>query len=121
MSSKTTDDKRVLKLSISKDWDVWLAVYSAKIIDFKIWNIIDSIKKIKSIDSTRSIASNLDAMTEVDFNKKYARFKIAALEYKENFKDWKNKDDVIKKIIEHIYDIISVSNLIYIEKIKIYL
>ena len=87
MFSKTTDDKRALKLSTFKNWDVWLAVYSAKTIDFEIWDIIDSVKVTKSIDSTRSIISVFDDMLKENFTEKHARFKIVASKYKENLRD----------------------------------
>ena len=59
-------------------------------------------------------------MSDDIFIKQHARFKIAQSNYKRELQEQKKEKERMKKIINFIYDIISVFNLIYIQKMKIY-
>ena len=115
-----TESKRELKLSQSKDWDIWLSIVRVKVIDYQIWDLIDSSTEEKFKEKSELIKSNLNVMSDDIFTEQHARFKIAQSDYKRELQKQKKEKETMKKIISFIYDIISVFNLIYIQKMKIH-
>ena len=59
-------------------------------------------------------------MSDDIFTEQHARFKITQSDYKKELQEQKKQKETMKKIISFIYDIISVFNLIYIQKMKIH-
>ena len=115
-----TNTKRKLKLSFSKNWDAWLSVVRTKITKYSIWNFIDSFKNIRSIDKLESSESDIDTQRNANFNEKHARYKIASSKYKKKFQDWKKQKNFMTKIINHIYDTTSITNLSFIQIVEIH-
>ena len=116
-----SNTKRELKLSFSKNWDAWLSIVRAKITKYSIWNFIDSFKKVKSADKIESLEFDLDAQTNDIFVEKHARYKIASSKYKKKLQDWKKQKKVMTKIINHIYDTTTITNLSFIQIVEIHL
>ena len=116
-----TESKKELKLSQSKDWDIWLSIVRVKVIDYQIWNLIDSSTEEKFKEKSELIKSNLNVMSDDIFTEQHVRFKIIQSDYKRKLQVQKKQKKTMRKIISFIYDIISVFNLIYIQKMKIHL
>ena len=114
------ESKRKLKLNQLKDWDIWLSIIRVKIIDYQIWNLINSSTEEKSEKKSEFIKSNLNIMSDDIFTEQHVRFKIAQSDYKRKLQEQKKQKKTMKKIISFIYDIINVFNLIYIQKMKIH-
>ena len=114
------ESKRKLKLNQSKDWVIWLSIIRVKVIDYQIWNLINSSTEEKSEEKSKLIKLNLNVMSDNIFTKQHARFKIAQSDYKRKLQKQKKQKETMRKIISFIYDIISIFNLIYIQKMKIH-
>ncbi|KAG7007910.1 hypothetical protein G7Y79_00008g025480 [Physcia stellaris] len=115
-----TDTKRKLKLSFFKNWDAWLSVVRAKVIEYSIWNLIDSFKDTRPTGKFEPVESNLDEQQGADFNEKHARYKIASSRYKTELQDWKEQKQSMAKIIDHIYDTTTITNLSFIQFVEIH-
>lgn len=114
------DTKRELKLSSSKDWDPWLSVVRAKATGYSIWDLIDPANDARPTGKREPIEPNLDAQAGADFTEKLARYKIASSKYKKELQDWKEQKDSMAKIINHIYDTTTVTNLSFIQTIEVH-
>ena len=115
-----SNTKRKLKLSFSKNWNVWLSIVRIKIIKYSIWKLIDFSKKIKSTNKLKFIKSDLNTQQNDNFTKKHVKYKIVFFKYKKKLQNWKKQKNFMTKIINHIYDITSIANLIFIEIIEIH-
>ena len=115
-----SNTKRKLKLSFSKNWNVWLSIVRVKIIEYSIWELIDSSKEIKSTNKLKFIKFDLNTQQDDNFTKKHVKYKIVFFKYKKKLQNWKKQKNFMTKIINHIYDITSIANLIFIEIIEIH-
>lgn len=86
----------------------------AKAIGYKIWPLIDPSKEEKPVGLIEPIEPDLNAMEGTNFNEKSTRYRFAMTKYERELEDWKEEQDAMGKIISHIYDTTSVSNLAYI-------
>ena len=115
-----TDTKRELKLGSSKDWDAWLSVVRAKATGYSIWSLIDPSTETRPMGKTEPTEPDIEAQAGADFNEKLARFKIASSKYKKALQDWKEQKDSMAKIISHIYDTTTVTNLSFIQTVEVH-
>ena len=115
-----TDTKRELKLGSFKDWDAWLSVVRAKATGYSIWSLIDPATEPRPVGKLEPTEPDLDGQTGIDFNEKLARYKIASSKYKKELQDWKEQKDSMAKIINHIYDTTTVTNLSFIQTIEVH-
>ena len=75
---------------------------------------------IKPLGLTKPVEPDLDDMKDADFNEKSTRYKYVMSKYKTKLLYYEKEQNAIAKIITHIYDKITVKNLIYIEKIEVH-
>ena len=115
-----TNTKRELKLNFFKNWDAWFSVVRAKITEYSIWDLIDSFKELKSIDKFESSESDIDTQRDANLNEKHVRYKITISKYKKKFQDWKKQKKFLTKIINHIYDTTTITNLNFIQIVEIH-
>ena len=115
-----TNTKRELKLNFFKNWNAWLSIVRVKITEYSIWNLIDSFKDTRPTDKFELVESNLDAQQSVNFNEKHARYKIATSRYKKKLQNWKKQKNFMTKIIDHIYDTTTITNLSFIQIVEIH-
>lgn len=115
-----TDNKRDLKLSSQKDWDAWLAVVRAKATGHKIWHLINPALEAKPLERIEPIRPTLSAMEGNDFAEQSTRYKIAMSEYKPDLQAYEKEQEAMAKMISHIYDTTTASNLTYIEKVEVH-
>ena len=115
-----TNTKRQLKLNFFKNWNEWFSVVRIKIIEYSIWNLIDSFKDTKSTSKFEFVELNFDAQQSANFIEKHARYKIASSWYKTKLQDWKKQKQFIAKIIDHIYDTTTITNLSFIQFVEIH-
>lgn len=110
------DNKRELKLSSSKDWDAWLTVIRAKATGYQIWGLIDPAKTERpSLDEPTE--PDLDSMSG---DKIELRYKIAYTKYKREYQVWQKQTEGLAKIISHIFDTTSITNITYIQDIEVH-
>ena len=111
-------DKTKLKLEKSKDWNFWLAVVKGKVVEYQIWNKIDFLITFKPrcLIKPQKIEPSEN---ENDVNA-LIKYKFQLTAYKQKRVNWEREHEELNKINELIYDIISVANLIYIQKMKVH-
>ena len=115
-----TNTKRELKLSFSKNWNAWFSIVRVKVSEYSIWNLIDSFINIKFTSKQKFTKFNFDSQANTNFIEKHARYKIAFSKYKKKFQNWKKQKNFMTKIINHIYDITTITNLNFIQIIEIH-
>ena len=115
-----SNTKREIKLKFSKNWNVWLSIVRAKINEYLIWKLINSSKKTKSINKLEFIKFDLNTQLNDNFNEKLVKYKITFSKYKKKLQNWKKQTNFMTKIINHIYDITSTTNLNFIQNIEIH-
>ena len=113
--------KRKFKLKKSKDWDVWLFIIKNKAIVYQIWDKINLTLIIKSnclqkSQAVQKLIANIIA-TDSDV---YITYKFELAVHKIELTEWKKQYEDFRKIIDVIHDIVSLINLIYIQKMKIH-
>ena len=106
-----------LRLSQSKDWNAWLSVVRTKATEYKVWEIINSAKTVKSVSLEKPIISDLDFFRG-DFAEKQYRHKIAMQQYKNDKQEYEKQENAMTQIISFIYDTTTIINLTYIQKMK---
>ena len=97
-----SNTKRELKLSFSKNWNVWLSIVRVKIIKYSIWKLIDFSKEIKSTSKLKFIKFDLNTQENDNFTKKHVKYKIVFFKYKKKLQNWKKQKNFMTKIINHI-------------------
>ena len=115
-----SNTKRKFKLSVSKNWDAWFSIVRAKVSKYSIWDFIDSFIINKSVSKQKFTKFNLDSQANTNFIEKHARYKIAFSKYKKKFQNWKEQKNFMTKIINHIYDITTITNLNFVQIIEVH-
>ena len=115
-------EKREFKLEKSKDWDVWLSIIKSKAIVYQIWDKIDStlaiqpdcLQKPQAVQkpTANAIATDPDV---------YTTYKFELAVHKAELTEWKEQHEGFSKIIDVIHDTVSLTNLTYIQKVKMHL
>lgn len=99
-----------LKLTHSKDWDLWFAIVKAKATAYKIWELVNPDIDVKPTGLTMPAEPEYDAaMTMVELKFKMFRYKIQEAKYDKQFEN-------LNKLQDFIYTTVSVSNLRYIQR-----
>ena len=113
--------KREFKLKKSKDWNAWLSVIKGKAVGYQIWEIIDPSLTIKSacLQKPQDIQKPDANTIETDPNV-YMRYKIERTAYRNDFTKWNQQHEGLSKIIDLIYDTMSIINLTYIQKMEVH-
>ena len=106
-----------LRLSQSKDWDAWLSVVRAKATGYKVWEIINPAKTVKPVSLEKPTIPDLDSFRG-DFAEKQYRHKIAMQQYKDDKQEYEKQENAMAQIISFIYDITTITNLTYIQKVE---
>ncbi|KAL8717048.1 MAG: hypothetical protein Q9225_005675 [Loekoesia sp. 1 TL-2023] len=114
---------RELKLASSKDWDAWITIVKGKAIAYRIWDLIDPSKVEKPTPLEKPEEPELDIPDneeEEEYTKLLVRYKLQMAKYKSQRSKWKEQHESFTKLIDFIYDTITVANIVYIQKIEVH-
>ena len=63
---------------------------------------------------------DLNDQANADFNEKLIKYKIVFSKYKKKLQNWKKQKNFMTKIINHIYDITTITNFNFIQIVEIH-
>lgn len=115
--------KREVKLVTTKDWDLWTAMVKCKAVAYGVWDSIDPTKDTKPVEALKPYPPILLAAedeTEAPSAVAIARYNAAQTIYKPTLREWKNRTNPNSKLMDFIYNTVSVANATHIQKIEVH-
>lgn len=115
--------KRELKLATAKDWDAWIAIVRRKATGYQIWDLINPSEETRPDSLQEPTEPELgipdDPDEEID-SKILTRYKLKKEIYKSRLIKWEKQHESMTKLVDFIYDTISVANRVYIQKTEVH-
>ena len=112
--------KREFKLEKSKDWNAWIAVIKGKAVGHQIWDKIDPSLAIKPQQIQKPQEVEEPDEDSIDDPNAYIKYKLQLTTYKAKLARWKEQHEGLSKLVDLIYDTVSVTNLTYIQKVEVH-
>lgn len=111
--------KTDVKLASSKDWDAWIDVAQKKADSYDIWDLINRNLETQPATVIRLQEPTLDlpeGASAKDEEAIFKKFKMAEVIHKRQETKWKEQKASFAKIIDLIYDTVTVQNTTYLHK-----
>lgn len=114
--------KRELKLDTTKDWDAWLAVIKRKAVGYRIWIFVDPSNQAKPEQLEEPEEPDIEVILKaVSTAQDIASLgKVQFSQYKAKKAKWDEQQESIIKLMDFIYESITVPNLISIQKTEVH-
>ena len=111
--------KREAKLVTGKDWDPWLNIVKGKARAYQIWNLIDPSLAVKPTALADPVMPQAVISTEeqsaADSTKAMNNYKQSMSQWKALLTQYTKQTESFSKIVDYIYDTVSITNHPFLE------